>query len=63
MVIYYLKKNGSSFTVFMCVGGSFEIKYGSSIQSCKMGETVLIPADLKSFSLAGRASILEIYIS
>lgn len=49
--------------LFLCVCGSFKIEYDGSIQSYKMGITVLLPADLKTFSLEGNASILEIYIS
>ena len=56
-------KTGKSFTVFMCVEGSFEIEYGDSRFQYRKGDTVLIPADLKTFIINGIASILEIYIS
>jgi mannose-6-phosphate isomerase len=56
-------KTGNSFTVYMCVDGSFELEYeGIKYQYIK-GDTVLIPASLKTFVLNGKASILEIYIS
>jgi mannose-6-phosphate isomerase len=56
-------KTGDSFTVYMCVGGSFELESeGTKYQYIK-GDTVLIPASLKTFVLNGKASILEIYIS
>lgn len=56
-------KNGKTFTVYMCVEGSFEIEYDSFKNSYKKGDTVLIPAEIKAFVLNGKASILEIYIS
>ncbi|RKS90500.1 mannose-6-phosphate isomerase type 1 [Flavobacterium limicola] len=58
-----VSKSGESFTVYMCVEGSFEIEYNhSKIQYIK-GDTVLIPAAMNAFILNGKASILEIYIS
>ena len=56
-------KNGKSFTVFMCVDGSFEIENEDFKCSYKTGDTVLIPAALKNFVINGKASVLEIYIS
>jgi len=58
-----VNKTGNTFTVFMCVEGNFELEYeGAKYQYIK-GDTVLIPAALKTFILNGKASILEIYIS
>lgn len=57
------EKSGSTFTVFMCVEGAFEIEYGDEKFQYKKGDTVLIPAVLKTFVLHGSASILEMYIS
>jgi mannose-6-phosphate isomerase len=51
-----------SFTVYMCVVGTFAISY-ESVTDYKKGDTVLIPAAMKSYLLSGKASILEIYIS
>ena len=56
-------KNGASFTVYMCVEGSFQITMGSVEYMYKKGDTILIPAALKNYFLSGNASILEIYIS
>lgn len=56
-------KTGNSFTVYMCVDGSFEIELEAVKQQYKKGDTVLIPASLKNFELKGKASILEIFIS
>lgn len=56
-------KTGDSFRVFMCVEGSFELEYNNTTTQYKKGDTVLIPAALKTFSISGKASVLEIYIS
>lgn len=58
-----VKKNGESFTVYMCVDGNFDIETNENNFSYKKGETVLIPAALQNYVLSGNASILEIYIS
>nr|WP_288837193.1 type I phosphomannose isomerase catalytic subunit [uncultured Flavobacterium sp.] len=58
-----LEKSGDTFTVYMCVEGSFELDYNGVRYSYKKGDTVLIPAAIKEFVLSGKASILEIYIS
>jgi mannose-6-phosphate isomerase len=59
----YFDKKGSSFTVFMCVEGAFELEYQNVNYQYRKGDTILIPASLQSFSIKGTASILEIYIS
>jgi mannose-6-phosphate isomerase len=58
-----VNKNQNSFTVYMCVDGSFELKINAEIFYYQKGDTVLIPAALTNFELSGSASILEIYIS
>lgn len=58
-----VNKNQISFTVYMCVDGSFELKINTEIFYYQKGDTVLIPAALTDFELSGSASILEIYIS
>ena len=58
-----VNKSSESFTVYMCVDGAFELEYEGVKSNYIKGDTVLIPADLKSFVLNGKASILEIYIS
>ena len=55
--------NGNSFSVYMCIEGTFEIEFESSRFQYKKGDTVLIPAALKTVILNGKASILEIFIS
>ena len=56
-------KSGKTFTVYMCVEGSFEIEYDDCSIEYKKGDTILIPAGLMTYILNGNASILEIYIS
>jgi len=58
-----VEKDGHSFTVYMCTEGNFQIESNGNTYSYKKGDTVLIPAALKSFALSGKASVLEIYIS
>ena len=58
-----VNKSGNSFTVYMCVEGEFELEYEGSKSKYIKGDTILIPAALKSFGVSGKASILEIYIS
>ncbi|OUL63064.1 type I phosphomannose isomerase catalytic subunit [Flavobacterium sp. AJR] len=58
-----VSKSGETFTVYMCIEGSFEIEYDGNKLTYKKGDTVLVPAALNKFILNGKASILEIYIS
>jgi mannose-6-phosphate isomerase len=58
-----IENSGLSFVVYMCVEGSFELEYGGITYQYSLGDTVLIPAEMKSYILKGKASILEIYIS
>jgi len=56
-------KSGETFTVYMCIEGSFEIEFEGFRQTYIKGDTVLLPAEINAFILSGKASILEIYIS
>ena len=58
-----VSKSGETFTVYMCIEGSFEIEFDGFKQTYIKGDTVLVPAEINAFILTGRASILEIYIS
>lgn len=55
--------NDETFIVYMCVEGNFEIEYENLKYQYKLGDTILIPASMKSFVISGKSSILEIYIS
>ena len=58
-----IHKNGESFSVYMCVDGSFELNYEKDVYAYKIGDSILIPAKMKEFTISGTASLLEIYIS
>ena len=58
-----VSKNKESFTVYMCVEGAFTLIYQGETYQYKVGDTVLIPASLSEYEIAGTASLLEIYIS
>jgi mannose-6-phosphate isomerase len=57
--------NLDSFVILMCMEGSAEITYNNDQkESVKMGETVLIPADLKEFSVKAEnyCKLLEVHM-
>lgn len=56
-------RNEDSFSVYMCVEGSFELHYKEEKYDYKTGDTFLIPAKMTGFEIKGKASVLEIYIS
>ena len=58
-----VSKTGTSFTVYMCVAGAFQISYDNQTYSYVFGDTILVPAAMQSYHINGKASILEIYIS
>ncbi|PXY42044.1 mannose-6-phosphate isomerase [Flavobacterium cheongpyeongense] len=58
-----ITKSKETFTVYMCIEGSFEIEYDGFKYTYIKGDTVLVPAEINVFVLSGKASILEIYIS
>ncbi|SHL02528.1 type I phosphomannose isomerase catalytic subunit [Flavobacterium chilense] len=55
-------KNGECFTVLMCIDGDFAIEIENETYQYKKGDTILIPAAIKTFALSGTASILEVFI-
>lgn len=56
-------KSATSFTVYMCTDGDFQIEYNQVQYQYSKGDTLLIPATLTDFVLIGSATLLEIYIS
>lgn len=58
-----VNKQGDTFTVYMCIEGAFEIQQEGVISKYIKGDTILIPAAMRSYALSGKASLLEIYIS
>ncbi|NBW27587.1 MAG: class I mannose-6-phosphate isomerase [Flavobacteriaceae bacterium] len=58
-----VSKSASSFTVYMCTEGNFQIEYQHYIFQYSKGDTILIPASMTDFTLSGNAIVLEIYIT
>lgn len=58
-----VEKTAESFTVYICTDGEFTIDRQGETYSFKKGDTVLVPAGIKAFTLIGKATLLEIYIS
>jgi mannose-6-phosphate isomerase len=58
-----VSKSSTSFTVYMCTEGVFQLEYNQEQYHYSKGDTVLIPATLTDFNLLGKATLLEIYIS
>lgn len=58
-----VRKDGESFTVYMCVEGHFEIEIDGQKYEYQTGDTVLIPASIHALNLKGKGALLEIYIS
>jgi mannose-6-phosphate isomerase len=60
-----LKKENiyDSFIIYMCVNGEVEIKMAHSSEIIKKGETVLLPAAVKSYQITSKkARLLEVYV-
>ena len=60
---YSVKRDGTSFVVYMCVEGDFSISTADGSYTYQVGDTVLLPAELTEYTLSGTATLLEIYIS
>ena len=58
-----VSKSSTSFTVYMCTEGSFQLEFEQVHYQYSKGDTILIPATMTDYSLSGNASVLEIYIS
>src|SRR5690606_26725637 len=58
-----INKDGSSFTVYICTEGEYSFENDGKSYSFEKGDTILVPAALKGFSLKGEATLLEICIS
>ena len=58
-----ISKSSTSFTVFMCTDGEFQLEFNQVQYHYSKGDTVLIPATMTDFNLSGKAALLEIYIS
>ncbi|MGF1556693.1 type I phosphomannose isomerase catalytic subunit [Paucihalobacter sp.] len=55
--------NLDSFIIYLCVEGVFTIKVGSNMTRVKQGETILLPAAIKTYQLSSsEAKLLEVYV-
>lgn len=60
-----LKKKNTfdSFIIYMCVEGEARLKAGVFSETIKRGETLLLPASIKTFEItAKKAQLLEVYV-
>jgi mannose-6-phosphate isomerase len=57
-----VNKKGDTFTVYMCIEGTFEIRHENVTYQYKKGDTVLIPAAMDAYVLNGEGSILEVTV-
>ena len=59
-----INKSIDSFTIYMCVSGEAIFRGDCFSETIKLGETVLIPAALKDFTIvADQVKLLEVFIS
>lgn len=56
------KETGTSFKVFMCVQGEMSIRAGNDVWAFKKGDTVLVPAAMREYSIEGKAEILSVSV-
>ncbi|MDR2212364.1 MAG: class I mannose-6-phosphate isomerase [Pseudomonadales bacterium] len=54
--------SGASFRIYVCVAGHFSIDSGTARHEFKLGDTVLMPAALRDYTLSGQAILLEAYL-
>ena len=57
-----VEKNNQTFSVYMCTNGDFEVIHKNHRYAYTKGQTILIPAAMTQFELAGIATLLEITI-
>jgi mannose-6-phosphate isomerase len=57
-----IENSGDSFFVLMCTEGNFSIEYNKTTVDFNIGQTILLPANLRSIRLIGLATILKILI-
>jgi mannose-6-phosphate isomerase len=58
-----VSKSNTTFTVYMCTDGDFQIEFKQIHYHYSKGDTILIPATMTNYNLSGNAVVLEIYIS
>lgn len=48
--------------IYVCMDGSFEVKWNGTVTSMKAGESILIPACLGAFEMVGEAKVLKAFL-
>ncbi|NOY46839.1 MAG: mannose-6-phosphate isomerase, partial [Chlorobi bacterium] len=57
------ENNHDSFIIYMCVDGEAEIVVDSFSETIKKGETLLLPATIKTYQITSKnAKLLEVYV-
>ena len=53
-----------SFLIYLCVEGELEVHYNNNTEQVKTGETILIPADLRSITLVPtpQCKVIEVHV-
>lgn len=60
---YHKENTHDSFLIYMCVGGEAVLNYNDEEYTLSYGESVLIPASIKSFKIVSQnAKLLEVYV-
>lgn len=60
---YHKDNTHDSFLIYMCVGGEAVLNYNDEEYTLSYGESVLIPASIKSFKIVSQnAKLLEVYV-
>lgn len=55
--------NKDSFFIYMCVDGTAQITANNTTETLKKGETILLPANIKTYNItAQNATLLEVYV-
>lgn len=54
-----------SFVVYICIEGEFQISWDGNSEKVTKGETILVPAMIKEFTLtpADKAKVIEVYVN
>ncbi|MFL0352292.1 type I phosphomannose isomerase catalytic subunit [Xanthomarina sp. GH4-25] len=59
----FIENTFDSFLIYMCVEGEVIISVGTYKETIKKGETILVPAKIKTFEITSKnATLLEVYV-
>lgn len=61
--VLHKENSHDSFMIYICVDGEADIIYKGMITRLKIGETLLLPANLKTYQISAKqAKLLEVYV-